>query len=540
MCGIWAYIVKSPSDFVNNNVLPKTNTIKNRGPDSTSEKIKGNAHIVFHRLAINGLTESGDQPFHVVDDTGASIHIMCNGEIYNYKDIIQRYNITTESTSDCEVLCYLFQKFWNTPERIFEEIKGEYAIVAIRTRTDNIQEVCAARDPFGVRPLYWAQPKNSVLFSSLLSGIVDYGVGSHFMPGHFIQFSMEDINKNDSFNSLKPIRFYNLTQLLNPNLEPSDVPSAPEYYTITKKLISAVQTRLTSDREVGFLLSGGLDSSLVVGIAAGILGVSNAKTFSVGMEGSTDLAYARQVATFLGTDHTEVVFTVEMALEAIPEVIKCLETYDITTIRASIGSFLLAKHISTKTNVKVLLNGDGSDEVACGYLYNYLAPSAQEAHADAIRLLEEIHMYDGLRVDRTISYHGIEARVPFLDPSYVEAYMSLPAEWRVPNKEQDQMEKQFLRQAFYTMYPHILPKEVLFRRKEAFSDGVSAKNTGKETMIQRIKRWASEQGSDEPEVYKRIFSELYPGHLDIIPRYWMPSWTGNQTNDPSATTLNIY
>jgi asparagine synthase (glutamine-hydrolysing) len=143
------------------------------------------------------------------------------------------------------------------------------------------------------------------------------------------------------------------------------------------------------------------------------------------------------------------------------------------------------------------------------------------------------------KVDRAAMNTSLETRVPFLDPYYVESYMSFPAEWRVPNDSQ--MEKQFLRKAFYQMYPHILPKDVLFRRKEAFSDGVSAKvNTGKETMIQRIKRWAMEQGSEEPEIYKRIFEELYPGHLDIIPRYWMPRWTGNQTNDPSATTLKIY
>ena len=226
-------------------------------------------------------------------------------------------------------------------------------------------------------------------------------------------------------------------------------------------------------------------------------------------------------------------FTPEEAIEAIPSVIQCLESYDITTVRASIGSFLLARWINENTDIKVLLNRDGSDEIACGYLYNYYAPSAQDAHEDALRLLSEIHMYDGLRVDRTISHHGIEARVPFLDTRYVDAYLNILVEWRVPNKFQ--MEKQFLHDVFNEFYPGILPREVLYRRKEAFSDGVSSKNETK-SMIDYIKDFTN---GKEADVYKEIFTELFPNNLHIIPRYWMPKWT-DETNDPSATKLKIY
>jgi asparagine synthase (glutamine-hydrolysing) len=317
---------------------------------------------------------------------------------------------------------------------------------------------------------------------------------------------------------------------------------------ITKTLIDAVSTRLASDRGIGFFLSGGLDSSLVVGIAVKILGLQCAKTFSIGMKGSPDLKYARQVATFLETDHTEVIFTEKDIIDALPHVIECLETYDITTVRASIGSFLLAKHIRENTDVRVILNGDGSDEVACGYLYNYYAPSAQAAHLDAERLLEEIHMYDGLRVDRTLSYYGLEARVPFLDTKYVHTYMSIPAELRIPiqdtydaetgQKVPGCMEKYMLRNAFKQLYPYVLPESILMRRKEAFSNGVSGANHNSKSMIQIIQEWAFNNMLTEEVLYKAIFEETFPNHLHVIPKYWMPRWC--DATDPSATVLPIY
>lgn len=575
MCGIWAHVLcdghndqDGPIELSKDAAAP----IQKRGPDIKTTVTTPWFSMAFNRLAINGLHVKGNQPFSLTTPDGDTIYLMCNGEIYNYKSLVQKYDLTLESSSDCEVLIHLLAKFWDSDSSTFEsvlrEIEGEYAIVAVRESDKNgkNKEVFVARDPFGVRPLYWSKGSTAtatseeevgteeshkgLIFSSLLSGIAGIagmGTGIHFPPGHYLK-----TNTASSSSSIVPVRFYQglgpefMSKIPTPDADNGDIrdngnTNMQDYYlAATQTLIAAVSARMQSDRPVGFLLSGGLDSSLVVGIAARILKThENIKTFSVGMQGSSDLAYARQVADFLGTDHTEVVFTPEEALAIIPEVIRCLETYDITTIRASIGSFLLAKHVREHTDIKVLLNGDGSDEVACGYLYNYYAPSPEEAHADAINRLEEIHMYDGLRVDRTISNHGLEARVPFLDPRYVEAYLSIPDYLRVPGPQN--MEKKLLRDAFFLLYPDVLPKDVLYRRKEAFSDGVSAKSDGRETMIQRIKRWTLEtHNMPEPDYYKQVFNEAFPGHEHIIPGYWMPRWTGAETNDPSATTLKIY
>lgn len=506
MCGIWASIGNT-SEIIDQKSLIR------RGPDSSTVVAENDVQLVFHRLAINGLTKESNQPFKVGDT-----YIMCNGELYNYKQVAQDQDIhLTPDGSDCEILCHLFEKFWNTPQKIFQIIQGEFAIVAVRVSPDGTKSVIAGRDPYGVRPLYWSLQQDHVTFSSLLSGI--QGQGHHFPPGNFVQFTMNSINQYVMYPV--PQVYYTL----------GTTDSSAE--VVVRTLVNAVESRLMCERSsIGFLLSGGLDSSLIVGIATKILGIKRPKTFSIGMKGSVDLIFAKKVSEYLDTDHTEVTFTQEEAIAVIPEVIKCLETYDITTIRASIGSFLLAKWISENTDIKVLLNGDGSDEVACGYLYNYYAPSALDAHADALRLLKEIHMYDGLRVDRTISHHGIEARVPFLDPLYVEAYLSIPVALRVPSESQ--MEKQFLRDAFRSS--GVLPHEVLYRRKEAFSDGVSSSGTKEMSMIDHIKEFTK---GKESEFYKKIFMESFPNNLHIIPRYWMPKWT-SETNDPSARTLKIY
>ena len=547
MCGIWAYILKYNSQFTNKSEIANYSDIPRiRGPDTTNEVISDSYYLVFHRLAINDVSHEGDQPFVFTDSCNYTYHIICNGEIYNYKSIISQFNITTKSKSDCEVLCYLFETYWSTPSVIAKLLDGEFAIVAMRTAPNGERSVIAIRDPFGVRPLYMAQLHESkaLLFSSMLGGICNIpdAVCDHFPPGHYMKVNMnmdsDAVAIPTSYYDIPPCK-YELVYLnkLEKNYSNSEV----YYKYIRESLINAVSKRIDStDRELGFFLSGGLDSSLVVGIATRILNLKKPRTFSIGMIGSPDLEFAREVATFLDTDHTEVFFTADEAVAAIPEVIRALETYDITTIRASIPSYLLAKYINTYTKIRVIMNGDGSDEVACGYLYNYNAPDAQTAHDDALRLLKEIHKFDGLRCDRTIAGNGIEARVPFLDPEFVETYLSIPATLRIPTI--DRMEKLMLRNAFDSTYTEnnveILPKSVLFRRKEAFSNGVSAKDT-KETMIDAIQNWATSKNSTEPLMYKSIFDSMFPNHRHVLPHYWMPKWSG-ETNDPSATTLNIY
>jgi len=545
MCGIWAYILRYNSTFTDkssNSTYADISRI--RGPDTTNEISSDSYHLVFHRLAINDLSHEGDQPFVFTDSNNYIYHIICNGEIYNYKDLIKQFNIKTKSKSDCEVLCYLFEKYWVTPSVIARLLDGEFAIVAMRTAPNGERSVIAIRDPFGVRPLYWAQVSNTkaLVFSSMLGGIcnIPHTKCDHFPPGHYIKVNMD----MDSDAYAVPMVYYDTPPYKFDLLE--EFSTREQYYSyIRQSLINSVSKRIEStDRELGFFLSGGLDSSLVVGIATRILGLKKPRTFSIGMVGSPDLAYALEVSEFLNTDHTVVNFTAQEAVDAIPTVIRILETYDITTIRASIPSYLLAKYISTHTTIRVIMNGDGSDEVACGYLYNYNAPDAQAGHDDALRLLKEIHKFDGLRCDRTIAGNGIEARVPFLDPEFVETYLSIPAKLRIPTE--DRMEKFMLRNAFDSTYTEnnveILPKSVLFRRKEAFSNGVSAVSSGedkKESMISAIQKWAFAQGSTEPLMYKAIFDDLFPNHRHVLPHYWMPKWSG-ETNDPSATTLNIY
>jgi len=559
MCGIWAYILRYNSQFTNKSEFVKyTDIPRIRGPDTTNEVLSDSYHLVFHRLAINDVSHEGDQPFVFTDSNNYKYHIICNGEIYNYKSIISQFKITTKSKSDCEVLCYLFENYWSTPSVIAKLLDGEFAIVAMRTSPNGERSVIAIRDPFGVRPLYMAQLPESkaLLFSSMLGGIcnISYAVCDHFPPGHYIKVNMN----MDSDAIATPISYYDIPPCKYELVELAeiiDVESKSKqntseldylyYKHIRNSLINAVSKRIDStDRELGFFLSGGLDSSLVVGIATQICGLKKPRTFSIGMIGSPDLAFAREVATFLDTDHTEVFFTAAEAVAAIPEVISALETYDITTIRASIPSYLLAKYINKHTKIRVIMNGDGSDEVACGYLYNYNAPDAEAGHNDALRLLKEIHKFDGLRCDRTIAGNGIEARVPFLDPEFVETYLSIPATLRIPSE--NRMEKLMLRNAFDSTYTEnnveILPKSVLFRRKEAFSNGVSAVSSiesQKETMIEAIQNWATSENSTEPLMYKHIFDSMFPNHRHVLPHYWMPKWSG-ETNDPSATTLNIY
>jgi asparagine synthase (glutamine-hydrolysing) len=210
------------------------------------------------------------------------------------------------------------------------------------------------------------------------------------------------------------------------------------------------------------------------------------------MKKGTDLDYAQKVAKHLNTNHTEIYFTPEEGLQAIDNVLETTETWDITTIRASVGQYLLAKYISRETDIKVILNGDGADEVEMGYLYFYLAPSPEEAQKETEKLVKEIHRYDGLRVDRAISSHGLEARIPFLDVNFVDYYMNIDPELKIPTE--NRMEKQLIRDAFNTLYPDMLPYEVMYRKKEAFSDGISSKE---KSWFEIIGEWIDTKVLDE-------------------------------------------
>ena len=545
MCGIWAYIQYTNSNNTNN-IDNAADTVACRGPDKKISHHKETYSFIFHRLAIHDLSPNGDQPFIFEFDDGYKIELMCNGEIYNYKNLIDRYELKVKSTSDCEIIGHLIYLFKFDIMKVLEVLRGEFSFIAVCTYPDGKQYLTIARDTFGVRPLYYGLTNNGIILSSLLGGITQYDTlnsikGYHFPPGHIYHEEIIESNIKDNFINLIKNAYPQLSKIPLNEVAPdvknvyfSNEDLYKYYKQITDAFIHAVKIRLDSERDVGFLLSGGLDSSLIVGVATKICKLENIRTFSIGFnESSPDIEKAWIVADYLNINHTPVIIDTIDALNAIPNVIKALETYDITTIRASTPQYLLAQYIKEVTDIKVILNGDGSDEVAMGYIYNYYAPGKKEAHEDSLNLLKEIHCFDGLRVDRTLGAHGLEARLPFLDIDYVQRYLSMPIELRQPTSQQ--MEKQLLRDAFYTLYPDILPKEILYRKKEAFSDGVSNTKKSWFTMIQERAAW---ENKTEKDWYKEIFNNNFPNQEHICPHYWMPKWTN--ATDPSARTLPNY
>ena len=363
MCGIWAYLKKKGSTTV----VPRLyDTVKVRGPDSTTIMSEPNYFLAFHRLAIHDLSPAGNQPFVFELENERQFIYMCNGELYNSDLLLKGFpDIKPQSNSDCEVIGHLFKLFSEDFEQVVKLLDGEFAIVGIVVKNGEIERTLVARDPFGVRPLYWGTNSDATTYSSLICGIPDGVKAFHVPPGYVSD---------------------NLTMKRYFGLRIRSIPTS--HKSIVDSLIRCVAKRMSSDRPMGFLLSGGLDSSLVVAIAVKVLNIPNVRTFSIGLPGGTDLKYARIVSEHLGTRHTEVHFSHLDGLVSLPKVVRATETYDITTIRASVGQYLLAKYISEKTDIRVILNGDGADEAQMGYLYNYFYPSFDAAHADSLRLLD--------------------------------------------------------------------------------------------------------------------------------------------------------
>ena len=316
---------------------------------------------------------------------------------------------------------------------------------------------------------------------------------------------------------------------------------------IREKLISGVEKRLVADAKVGFLLSGGLDSSLVCAIAAR-KSKTPIRTFAIGMSGDAiDLKYAKQVADYIGSEHTEVIMTKEQVLDSLENVIHLLGTFDITTIRASMGMYLLCKWIHENTDIRVLLTGEISDELF-GYKYTDFAPSAEEFQKESEKRIHELHMYDVLRADRCISSNSLEARVPFGDLDFVKYVLSVDPEKKLNTYG---IGKYLLRRAFEGDY---LPPDILYREKAAFSDAVG------HSMVDYLKEYAEKQYTDEEFEqkmqnythavpftkeslrYREIFEKYYPGQGDMIVDFWMPNkeWEGCNVNDPSARVLSNY
>ena len=496
-----------------------------RGPDESRIVDTGKGILGFHRLAIMGLTPSGMQPF---ESKGS--YVVCNGELYGFhaqREMLKEKGYTFQSDSDCEIILPMYHEYGTDMFAMFD---AEFVLILYDAETG---EFIAARDPIGIRPLYYGyDEKGVIVFASEaknLVGLVDKIMP--FSPGHYY--------KNGEF-----VRFADIARVDEVCLD--DLETACGH--IREKLIAGVKKRLISDAKVGFLLSGGLDSSLVCAIAAR---ESNEpiKTFAIGMEeDAIDLKYARQVAEFIGADHTEVFMTPEEVLDTLDSLIGILGTYDITTIRASMGMYLCCKAIHEQTDIRVLLTGEISDELF-GYKYTDFAPSAEEFQAEAEKRIREIHMYDVLRADRCISVNSIEARVPFGDLDFVKYVMALD-----PAKKRNTYGKgkYLLRHAFEGM--GLLPDSILWREKAAFSDAVG------HSMVDDLKAFAEKQYTDEEFVrrckkyeyatpftkesllYREIFEKYYPHQAEMVVDFWMPNktWEGCNVNDPSARVLSNY
>ncbi len=495
-----------------------------RGPDDTKIIDTGKGIVGFHRLAIMGLHPEGMQPFELDGS-----YVVCNGEIYGFeklKDRLIKKGYSFKSESDCEILLPLYKEYGTD---MFAMLDAEFACVIF----DGVkQEYIAARDPIGIRPLYYGYDKNGdILFASEAKSLV--GIADKIMP-----FPPGCYYKNEEFICYRDIAA--VKKVCNDDLE-------TVCRNIHDKLVAGIEKRLVADAKVGFLLSGGLDSSLVCAVAAK---KSNEpiKTFAIGMsEDAIDLKYAKQVADYIGSEHKEIIITKDDVLDALEEVIYILGTYDITTIRASMGMYLICKAIHEQTDIRVLLTGEISDELF-GYKYTDFAPDARAFQKEAQKRIRELHMYDVLRADRCISSNSLEARVPFGDLDFVEYVMSVD-----PDKKLNKYGKgkYLLRHAFERDY---LPDEILWREKAAFSDAVGHSMvdylkeyaetcyTDEEYEVKKSKYSHAQPFTKESLLYRELFEKYYPGQAEMIADFWMPNkeWEGCNVNDPSARVLSNY
>ncbi|MBN3325051.1 ASNS synthetase, partial [Atractosteus spatula] len=555
MCGIWALF---GSDECLSVQCVNAMKIAHRGPDAFRfENVNGftSCCFGFHRLAIVDQLY-GMQPLRI--KKFPYLWLCYNGEIYNHHRLKKQFDFDYQTRVDGEILLHLYDRFGI--EKMAALLDGVFSFILLDTAN---RVVCLGRDTYGVRPMFKLLTENGFLaVCSEAKGLINitHSMSSPaeitpFPPGHIQVFNLKLSGKVES---VKLERFHSC----------KDEPKHAEYDNIEKlpkgfdletvknniRILfeNAVRKRLMAHRRIGCLLSGGLDSSLVAATLLKLAQEDDLKypvqTFAIGTDDSPDIHAARTVANYIGSEHHEVLFTPEEGIQAVDEVIFHLETYDITTVRASVGMYLVSKYIRDKTDSVVIFSGEGSDELTQGYIYFHKAPSPKAAADDSLRLLEELYLFDALRADRTTAAHGLELRVPFLDHRFTAYYLSLPEEMRVPKNG---VEKHLLRAAFQDA--KLLPDEILWRRKEAFSDGLSSTKKSWFSILQEhveskvndlelekaaVKFPYNPPKTKEGYFYRQIFEKHYPGRADWLSHYWMPRWIA--ASDPSARTLSIY
>jgi asparagine synthase (glutamine-hydrolysing) len=530
----------------------------------------------FHRLAINGQTPESNQPFFI-----KNCRLICNGEIYNFRALIKEYGLEAEymSQSDCEIIIHLYRKIGMS--ETLKKLDGVFALVL-----HDYENKCTfiARDPVGVRSLFIGScDKDSYhtgiivasemkAISSIYHNVMQFPPGCFafykdgnspvdlYMPGIYFNAYYENLTIEQKFyHSIEssPNSHVSITRSYHYNI----VEDTEENIcaNITTLFEEAVVKRLMSERKVGALLSGGLDSSAVVAVMCRHMPAKDLNTYSIGLKGSTDLAWARKVAEYLGTNHHEVCLTEKQFLNAIEDTIYQIESYDTTSVRASVPNYLVSKYISENTDDCVIYCGDMSDEIFGSYRGFMKAKSDEDFCAENVRMVRDVCYFDLLRSDKSISGAGLEARVPFADKKFLQYVMSIPARYKTFNDKR--IEKYIFRKAFQGL----LPDDILWRRKEAFSDGVSGherswfqiirehvnKKVNKEDYTEYIKNisatdttYKSNSCSHnkpydlESFYYRSIFNELFHDSEKTIPYFWRHPFC--EEKDPSARLLECY
>ncbi|MCT4589731.1 MAG: asparagine synthase B [Carboxylicivirga sp.] len=523
MCGFAVYTGSDKMDKLK--FAHEFKKIQYRGPDnSITRDFEDNGWMGFHRLSIMDVSANGNQPL-----VYKHINLVCNGEVYNYNALRSNYEQSFEfkSSSDCEVIIPLFLE--KGIEETAKALDAEFVFVIY----DSVaKKYFAARDPIGIRPLFYGYSKSGdILFASEMKSLIEICDDvKPFPPGHY--YDGESIKQYRDISKVKQFVDHEQHEI---------------FMNINHYLTKGIEKRLHADVPVGFLLSGGLDSSLVCAVGARMLD-KPIRTFAVGIEDDPiDTKYARVVADYLGADHTEVLFKKQDIFDSLSHLIYCIETYDITTIRASMGMYMVCKYVSENTDIKVLMTGEISDEIF-GYKYTDFAPTPDAFQKEAEKRLKEIYMYDVLRADRSISCNGLEARVPFGDLDFVEYVMSIQPEKKMNFTG---IGKYLLRKAFEGDY---LPKDILYREKAAFSDAVG------HSVVDHLKAYAEEMYSDEAFetkkakythatpiskeslMYRELFEEHFQGKSQNVKDFWMPNkeWENCDVNDPSARVLPNY
>lgn len=517
MCGILAIIGKGKDEQLAKQLSKR---MSHRGPDESDIHLTPGGHILGHeRLSIIDLN-TGRQPIQGTKDAWM-VH---NGEIYNHRElrgtVLSAHSFRT--TSDSEVIVHLYEEYGYD---FCDMLDGIFAFVVI-----DGDDYIAGRDPLGVKPLYYGlDERGRMYFASEMKAIADQcQTFATFPPGHYY-------TPKTGF-----VKYY------RPLWE--DAAKAVEevdYTAIRETLTQAVEKRLMSDVPVGVLLSGGLDSSLTSSIAARLMKErgQTLHSFSIGLDAmAPDAVAARKVADFLGTDHHEVYFTIEQGIAALEKLIWHLETYDVTSVRASTPMYFLSEAI-TKKGIKVVLSGEGADEIFGGYLYFRNAPSVADFQKETIERVQKLFTADLLRADKSTMAHGLEARVPFLDKKFLELAIRIKPEEKQP-KTYDGVEKYILRKAFDTADAY-LPAEVLWRQKEQFSDGVgynwidtlieycAAQVTDEELETAQTRFPYNTPATKEAYYYRTIFHKHFPQvSAAQTVRKWIPKWQEN--TDPSG------